>query len=58
MTDYSTMTLKEIDVVLRENPTETPHYIKAKEEREYRLKKWGLYFVAAGLLLGLLYKLL
>jgi hypothetical protein len=30
-----------------ENPVDTPDYVKAKEERNYRLRRYGLYVAAA-----------
>jgi hypothetical protein len=35
-----------------ENPVDTPDYVKAKEERDYRLKRYGLYVAAAATLVA------
>lgn len=32
------------------NPTDTPHYIKAKEEMAFRLKRLGLILLAVSIL--------
>jgi hypothetical protein len=52
MTDYSKMSWKELKKVLANNPPDTPHYMKAKEEMDRRLKKWGLGITAGGILIA------
>jgi hypothetical protein len=51
MSDYSKKNWAELTGCL-ENPVDTPDYVKAKEERDYRLKRYGLYVAAAATLVA------
>ena len=56
MSDYSKKSWADLRTCLR-NPTDTPDYIKAKEERDYRLKRFGLYVGAAAALIATVIKI-
>jgi hypothetical protein len=51
MSDYSKKNWVDLTKCL-ENPVDTPDYLKAKEERDYRLKRYGLYVAAAATLVA------
>ena len=50
MSDYSKKSWSDLRTCLQ-NPVDTPDYIKAKEERDNRLKRWTLCVAAVGILL-------
>ena len=52
MANYSKMSWKEIHEALDNNPPETPHYIKAKAERDARLWRYGFFIAVGGLVIA------
>jgi hypothetical protein len=51
VSDYSKKSWADLKTSLR-SPADTPDYMKAKEERDYRLKRLGLYVAAAAALIA------
>jgi hypothetical protein len=47
MSDYSKKSWKDLRRCL-ENPVDTPDYVKAKEERDHRMKRYGLNVAVVG----------
>jgi hypothetical protein len=58
MSDYSKKSWKDLKRCLETSPVETPDYIKAKEERDHRIKLYGLIIAAAGIAAAVIMKIL
>ena len=56
MTDYSKKSWVDFRKCLQ-NPPDTPDYIKAKEERDHRIKRYALVLTVAGIIVTVAIKI-